>query len=828
MMKKQKLTFHLLPNAHLDPVWLWDWREGLTEGITTVKTVLDLMDEVPDLTFNRGEASIYRHIQRYAPDVFARILEKVQEGRWDVVGGTIVQPDSNLSSTETLCRQFEAGLEYFQRELGVRPRIAWQADSFGHPAGWPNILRSFGMEGFMFTRPQREQFTMASPLFWWKCDYQDRLLCYRQHYKWYCSQRANMPKILDITLEGASAQPYRNVSVLMGLGNHGGGPTRRNLADVAQWAQEHPEVEIVYSTMHRLFEALQAEIKGAKAKSVPEQRGEFGYCLRGCYSSVQRFKSLFRQAEAVLPVAEASQALIGSSLELPRAISLDEAWDGLLFNSFHDILPGSSIERAIDDQMAWTGGIVHQSQKALLGAMSVLAAQVDTRVPPPPDPDKPKDVPFLIWNPSPATYNGPVELEASLDYRPLWDYEGRPDELKLHVIDGRGRHLPFQRVATEHNSMPHLPWRCRVVAEVEIEGFGWKCVRLGIAETTAKPSAAKDTGTACQARRTGLPSISHPLWRLGLAKGGKLSVRHKERPFFSTLSGLRLMVVDDPWGSWGGMVEEPESYCLDTVREHWSVTASEVLESGPERSVLWTRWGGERSWCDLTFYLNRSTNWVDVRGRLLWNERSARLQLCLPSEGDARCDVPGSVIERTERGQVPVGRWFTRRNKTGDCVGVFSDNLSDADFLPRETRLTLARATRYATDVSIGATEMPWLAATDCGELKFRLALFGDDTDPENLVTKSLQAPVALPVTPGEGSLPPSGSFGTIRPASVRLLSAQAVEGGLSIRVQNRSSRKAQATFVWAGKKYSLGSLGAKEIATRRIETGRSSGLNHS
>ncbi len=105
-MSTTSRVFHLLPNAHLDPVWLWDWREGLNEALTTVATVLDLMDEHPSLTFLRGEAAIYRYLQREAPDLFRRVREKIEEGRWDVVGGTWVQPDSNLPSTETLCRHF--------------------------------------------------------------------------------------------------------------------------------------------------------------------------------------------------------------------------------------------------------------------------------------------------------------------------------------------------------------------------------------------------------------------------------------------------------------------------------------------------------------------------------------------------------------------------------------------------------------------------------------------------------------------------------------------------------------------------------------------------
>jgi alpha-mannosidase len=814
MMKNKKIIFHLLPNAHLDPVWLWDWREGLTEGVTTVKTVLDLMDEYPELTFNRGEAAIYRHVQRYAPEVFERILGKIAEGRWDVVGGTVVQPDSNLSSTETLCRQFEVGLAYFEKELGVLPRIAWQADSFGHPAGWPNIVRSFGMEGFMFTRPQREQFTMESPVFWWNCDYKDRLLCYRQHFKWYCSERANMHKILDQTLAAASGQPYRNVGVLLGLGNHGGGPSRRNIEDVATWAQAHPEVEVCYSTMHRLFECLQEEFKAPGKVPVPSVSGEFGYCLRGCYSSMQKFKGPFRLAESLMPVAETTQAVVGSAVGSMVTIPLDEAWDGILFNSFHDILPGSSIERAVDDQIMWVGGLVKRAQEAIHASMSALAQQVDTRVPAPDQPDQPKDVPILIWNPLGMPYRGPMELEVSLDYRPIWEYCGRSEELPLSLRDESGRSIPHQRIAAEHYHMPDVPWRERLVATIDIPAFGWRVVRMGIARHGAESHARKHV---CRARRGKTLTISNQRWSVGTTANGGIAVKRDGKNFFSALTGLKLRVVEDPWGSWGGMGEERDAYCLDKVIEEWKVAAAEIVEDGPERCVLWTRWTGSNSWCDLSFYVNREAPWIEVRGRLLWNERAARLQLVLPSMGDAVCDVPGSVIKRSERGQVPVGRWFTRKNRLGETVGVVSDSLSDADFLEHETRLTLARATRYACNVELDATEKPWMPAADCGELKFRLALFGSDTSPDDLSSTFLQAPITLPVTPSDGPLSSSGSFGMLHPSSVRLLAVKAVKGGLRIRAQNRGLTKVRAVFVMAGKKYQLGSLSRQEIVSCEI-----------
>jgi hypothetical protein len=160
-----RYIFHLIANAHLDPVWLWDWREGMTEGLTTVRTILDLMDERPEMTFIRGEAAIYRHIEKRDPETFERIRRQVEAGRWDVVGGTHIQPDTNLPATETLARQFLSAQTYFRSRFGRVPRIAWAADSFGHSAGLPEILTQAGMTGFAFTRPEKRDLTLKNPAF---------------------------------------------------------------------------------------------------------------------------------------------------------------------------------------------------------------------------------------------------------------------------------------------------------------------------------------------------------------------------------------------------------------------------------------------------------------------------------------------------------------------------------------------------------------------------------------------------------------------------------------------------------------------------------------
>jgi len=235
-------TFHLIANAHLDPVWLWDWREGLNEGLVTCRTILGLMDEDPELTFIRGEAAVYEHIERHDPETFTRIVRYIEAGRWDVVGGTYVQPDTNLPATETFARHFLRGQSYFASRFGRTARVAWAADSFGHSAGLPLVLAEAGIEGFAFTRPGSGQVPLAKPAFWWEGPAGARVLGYRPAVGWYGCERDEMPKRLDGYLRAAREHGLDNVGVFYGVGNHGGGPTRRQIADIRAWAERHADL----------------------------------------------------------------------------------------------------------------------------------------------------------------------------------------------------------------------------------------------------------------------------------------------------------------------------------------------------------------------------------------------------------------------------------------------------------------------------------------------------------------------------------------------------------------------------------------------------------
>jgi len=117
-------TVHLVCNAHLDPVWLWEWQEGAAEAMSTFRVAADFCEEFDAFVFNHNEAILYRWVEQYEPALFRRIQRLVRRKRWHIMGGWYLQPDCNMPSGESFVRQILMGRDYFSRKFGVRPTTA--------------------------------------------------------------------------------------------------------------------------------------------------------------------------------------------------------------------------------------------------------------------------------------------------------------------------------------------------------------------------------------------------------------------------------------------------------------------------------------------------------------------------------------------------------------------------------------------------------------------------------------------------------------------------------------------------------------------------------
>jgi len=809
-----KTVFHLLPNAHLDPVWLWDWREGLNEAVTTTNCMLDLMDSFKDFTFIRGEAALYSHLEESHPKTFKRVMKRIEEGRWDVVGGTWIQPDTNLPSTESFCRHFAVAKSYFVSRFGAAPTAAWATDSFGHSAGLPEIFEAAGIESFAFSRPQNNILPLAKPAFWWLGQGGAKILSYRIPIGWYGCERDAAKRTLDSYLAESPKWGLDNVAVFYGLGDHGGGSTRRHLKEIAEWAKAHPEVEVRHSTLHGYFETLKKELKKKGSSFIPEHKGELNFTLRGCYSSAAKLKFQYRKLESKLVRAEAVNTAVSAALDAQPDCLCDE-WECGLFNSFHDILPGSSIERAYEEQIAWIGGALHSCERTEFGTINELAKRIDTSVEIPKD-DMPSGVPLLVFNPHPYEYEGPVEMEASLDYRPIFPYKDKPAELPWEVLGPDRKPIPYQDIHTEHNFIQELPWRKRALANVKIPAMGWSAFEMRWRPGAVNP---KTPGKPACAPKEGV--ISNGLVKVEAKPGAKgLKIEMGGKPLFSG-AGLSVATFEDPYSSWGDHYNEPEATDISIVRENWTVEKVKTLEKGPTRASLWVRMSGGNSWIEFTVSVSSGAKAVDFSVRMLLDERAARVKLLMPGgDGEAEYQIPGGTIVRAMKGEVPGGRWVKVSSPKAP-FGFASDALYNFDARPGLFRATVARTSHYACDKKYGPDEVPELPSTDSGEYRFKFLIGPADESLERL-SSELETPLLVQTVPPlkEGKLPRKGSLLELSGGAFKLLALKpALDGkGMVLRVQETAGKASSLKLKLFGKSVAAGKIAPFKIASFRIK----------
>ncbi|MGI5868987.1 MAG: hypothetical protein ACOX9C_06065 [Kiritimatiellia bacterium] len=245
---------HLIANAHLDPMYMWQWEEGVAEAVSTFRSAVALCEDNRTYVFNHNEAFPYDWIRRLDPELFARIQRMVRAGRWHVMGGWFVQPDCNLPCGESFVRQMVSGLVFFERHFGVRPRTAVNLDSFGHTRGLVQILKKTGFDAYLFCRPGiGAQSVLPSDDFVWVGFDGSEVLGHRsaEHYNSGFGEAGDkLAKWL------ATSRPDGPSPFLWGVGNHGGGPSRKDVADLNRLIAESEAVEIRHSTPDAFFQDL--------------------------------------------------------------------------------------------------------------------------------------------------------------------------------------------------------------------------------------------------------------------------------------------------------------------------------------------------------------------------------------------------------------------------------------------------------------------------------------------------------------------------------------------------------------------------------------------
>ncbi|WP_163542771.1 alpha-mannosidase [Occultella kanbiaonis] len=331
---------HAVGHAHIDSAWLWPVRETVRKCARTFSNVLNLMDADPDVTFACSSAQQYAWMKEFYPELYARIAQRVREGRFIPVGGMWVESDTNMPGGEALARQFVAGTQFFIDEFGVEPKEVWLPDSFGYTAALPQIARASGKES-MLTQKISWNDTNRFPhhTFQWAGSDGTRIFTHFPPVDTYNSM-INGAELAKAERQYAEKGRANSSLLPYGYGDGGGGPTREMLAAARRTADLEGSPKVTLSTPEGFFTQARAEYADP-----PTWTGEmYLEYHRGTYTSQHRTKAGNRRSEHLLREAElwATAATVRAGADYP-ADALQRVWRLVLLQQFHDILPGSSI-----------------------------------------------------------------------------------------------------------------------------------------------------------------------------------------------------------------------------------------------------------------------------------------------------------------------------------------------------------------------------------------------------------------------------------------------------------------------------------------------------
>jgi alpha-mannosidase len=692
----KKPVLHLICNAHLDPVWQWRWEEGAAAAISTFDVAARLLQEFPDFVFNHNEAILYRWVEEYNPSLFEEIRRLVENGRWCITGGWDLQPDVNLPGTESIIRHIAEGREYFHQRFNVRPRVAYNFDSFGHSGGLPEILSRAGFELYVHMRPGENDLPLPSDLYRWCGVSGSEIGVYRIPLTGYNTYHGGTVKRITEGVETA-LRLDRDTPVFWGLGDHGGGATRNELEQIRDLIHQERRVDIVHSSLERFLDAIRPSLASA-----PVVHGDLQRVFTGCYTSMSRIKRRMQRnlGELVQTEALCAAAWMMHGAEYPDAL-LRDAWRDHLFNDFHDILAGSSIEAAELDALDLYGRSSETQRRLRLGAAAVFSGGSRNAV----------EIPIVVLNANPAARQVPVEVEYMIDDVPK--FEGKY-HVRLFTADDV--ELPVQEEVPDALFFRDI-WRRKISFQALLPHVGSAHYRLEVHEGPVQ--------------RKSMPSIVHhsinPETGLlaTLDAGNGREILAGEAP--------EALVIEDPGDSWG-----TEEWSYRNVTGHFTPVRGTLctVEDGPVRTITESVSEYSRSRIVFRTISYSGSPFLEFRLRIHWNEEHSRLKLSIPTvlqAGSALCEVPGGAILRPADGQEHVhGRWLILDGSAAGrstALAIINSGQNGFDMLDGEIRISILRSAAYCHVRSLPRVNPPQWPFMDQGVHDVRLLLLAGDPD---------------------------------------------------------------------------------------------------
>ena len=759
---------HLICNAHLDPIWQWTWDEGISAVIATFKSAADLAEEF-DYIFCHGEALLYEMIEKNAPDLFARIQALVKQGKWHISGGWYLQPDCLMPSGETFLRHISVGKEYFREKFGVENFVATNYDSFGHSVGLVQILAKSGYKGYLICRPAKDsQIDYPSRFFKWTSpDGSSIVVSHSSCYNSALGQAAGKIEyevsaravgMLGAEKTSDEGQEMQDIDyVLWGVGNHGGGPSRKDLRDIANLKIQ--DTELIHSSPEALF--------SDNLNVVGEKKTSLITCMPGCYSSMARVKQAYRRAENLFYATE--KMLTVSSLAGLKVDYRDfaEAQKKLLLASFHDILPGSCIEEGEKEGLGLLSSCEKTMKEYRTQAFLYLVMNQPCA--------KEGEYPVFVFNYLPYEVTMPMEVEFTLadqNWSEEFCYTPR-------VCDENGNELSSQLV--KEDSTLNLDWRKRIVFEGTLKPLS--ITRFSV-RVEATPIFGKQTYPVSLEEVIPAPAL--------------------------------LDAYEDTADPWGMSAEElksvgknPTPFRLATEKETGEICGVKkdlspvrIIEDGAVVKTVESVYTLGNTSAILQYKLYKNQPYMDIKATIEYGDKNTLIRLKLPipeeyKDGASVGDGP-FVWEEKPSTEITFQRWVGVQNGA-TMYAVINDGVYAGKVEDGYIHLTLLRGSGYCMH-PIGARDLyptdRYLPRIENGRYIYNIRLFTGKVDEvEKMAQAFNEPPYAMNIFPTGGQ---TKAIPVQVDGKVTLTTAKAYDDGDLFRLYNPCDSEEKFTVTLA------------------------------
>lgn len=730
---KESITIHLMGNAHLDPAWLWPWTEGYTETIGLTATALRGMEMFDDFTFIRSSAQSYAWLKENSPDLFAKVQQRVKEGRWDIVGGWWEQPDNNLPSAESFLRQGLYGQRYFQKEFGRTAKVGYCVDSFGHPAGLPALLRAVGMEAYVFMRPSQElRPDLKSYFNWVSPDGSSVIAIHIPNYGvWSKDLCPTLATAIELRLKGISDVPY-----MYGWGDHGGGPSIQDVRQIKAIEAGDDEAAIKHGAdpeklAHLRKVMAEAGVKRFKfgtytdllnrvRKHIPKMptiRQPAQHYAQGTYTSISAIKRNNRRLESDLYSAEALVLAIrqmGLEKTLPDAKpELDQAWQSLLFNQFHDLGAGTCFITAMEDAVRHQEHGRHIAQRVTNRCAQKLFRQIDASK---------FEFSTFFFNPLPW----PVTASLSLRWGPaLFDEAGRPMPFQFipaesHRGGNEGRSTtmatlpacgglliynsrdvqasPAATEGTLQHDGPLADELLRMYDDVNLEALD-----ATVAGQVKRFKDSKDAKLSNRGRSKSCWMENDHLRAEFDAQGRLMKVIHKATRVNLLKAPIEPVIIDDDRDAWAHAREDKMPLKFNKPLEPAKGQGGQFIEAGQMRCTVASNFRWRNSTIRIEWSLARNLPYMDATVECHWQDRHAMVKLAIPTaltSPTATTDTPLAPMTVERKGvEEPSQKWMDLTGSVrGKSIGLAlaNDAKYGCSFINSTMYLTVLRSAHMA------------------------------------------------------------------------------------------------------------------------------------